>query len=192
MGIHSPRRKRLSIAVAVLGLALIAERTLSWAGSDAAEAAEAAAPPPAQPRAEAVADSQRAGSTAVASAERIQLERLEARQQALEAAAQGQPAAMPKAALFGSVSWAPPPPPPPPPAPPPKPVAPPFPYAYMGGLTEDGVRTAFFNTGERALVVKAGDTVDGVYRVDQLSDRQMQVTYLPLDQRLAVALGTTP
>ncbi|MBX9792743.1 MAG: hypothetical protein K2Y02_00445, partial [Burkholderiaceae bacterium] len=73
--------------------------------------------------------------------------------------------------------------------PPPQPVAPPFPYAYLGGLLEDGVRTTFFTQGDRVLPVKAGDTVDAVYRVDQMTEKQMTLTYLPLNQSLTLALG---
>ena len=72
--------------------------------------------------------------------------------------------------------------------PPPVPVAPPFPYAYLGGLTEDGVRTTFFSEGERVLPVQAGDTVDAVYRIDQMTETQMTLTYLPLNQTQTVAL----
>jgi hypothetical protein len=90
--------------------------------------------------------------------------------------------------LFKEVDWT-------PPAPreastpPPKPVAPPFPYAYMGKLLEDGVTTAFFTKGNRVIPVKAGDTVDAVFRVDQMTSQQMKLTYLPLNETLVLALG---
>jgi len=93
--------------------------------------------------------------------------------------------------LFGPVSWQPPatlaglaPPPPPP-----RPVAPPFPYTYFGGLTEDGVRTAFFMKGDRVIPVKAGDVIDAVYRVDKMNGKQMELTYVPLNESLVVPFG---
>ncbi len=126
--------------------------------------------------------------TSAQAATSVRLERLEARLAAPTAASATKPGAS-QPALFGTVSWQPPPvktvaP------PPPKPVAPPFPYAYMGGLSEDGVRTSFFTKGERVLPVKAGDTIDAVYRVDQMTDKQMMLTYLPLNETLVVALGS--
>ena len=184
MAAMTPTRKRLLILIALVGGVLIAERMAALAGNEpevvepqvrARARAGRAAPPP--------------DGSAAAPVASVRLDRLDARQKALEAIDQRRPALAPPPTLFGSVSWAPPPPPPPPPALPPKPVAPPFPYTYMGGLLDDGVRTAFFNKGERVLAVKAGDTVDGAYRVDQLSDKQMQLTYLPLNQTLSLPIG---
>lgn len=95
---------------------------------------------------------------------------------------------------FAPVAWAapaasaarplPPPPPPPPPA-----VAPLFPYAYIGALSDDGIRTLFFAKGERVLVVKAGDVVDAAFRIDEINDKQMTLTYVPMNQSAVVALG---
>ena len=91
--------------------------------------------------------------------------------------------------LFGAVAWSPPAPTARPAAipPPSPPVAPPFPYPYIGGLVEDGVRTAFFMRGERVLPVKAGDTVDSLYHVDQLDEKEMTITFVPLNQAMTVA-----
>ena len=180
----SPMRKRIAILIVAVGSGLIAERTLSLAGTEP-EVVE----PPVRTRTARNVPAGQGGASAPAAG--VRFDRLDARQRTFEAAEPAAAGSAPEPALFASVSWAPAPPPKPPtPAPPPpKPVAPPFPYSYMGGLTEDGVRTAFFNKGERVLPVKAGDTVDGSYRVDQLNEQQMQLTYLPLDQRLSVTIG---
>lgn len=115
----------------------------------------------------------------------MQLDRLAQRTMPAASAASG---AGPRS-LFDVVAWEPPAPKvTAPPAPPPKPAPPPFPYAYMGGLSEDGVRTAFFMKGERVLPVKAGDVVDAAFRVDEMNDKQMTVTYLPLNETLSVPL----
>lgn len=172
----TPVRKRMAVLVIVIGSALIGERVVAlMAGDDevVAPVSHARSRPRAEP-APAGADS--------ANAE-VRIDRLVARQQALEADADDAPPAN----LFDAVSWQPPAvkevaPPPPPPA------APPFPYAYLGGLSEDGVRTAFFTQGDRVLPVKAGDTVDAAYRVDQMNEKQMTLTYLPLNQTLTVTL----
>lgn len=75
-----------------------------------------------------------------------------------------------------------------PPSPPPAPVAPPFPYAYVGGLVDEGLRTLFFAKGERVLPVKAGDVVDAAFRIDEIDEKQMKLTYLPMNQSAVVVL----
>lgn len=175
-------RQRLLILIVLVGGVLITERMVALAGGGP----EVVEP---QVRARASRAAPPVNGSAAAPNESIRFDRLDARQTALEAIDPRRPALASPPTLFGSVSWAPPPPPQPPPAPPPKPVAPPFPYSYMGGLLDDGVRTAFFNKGERVLAVKAGDTVDGAYRVDQLNDKQMQLTYLPLNQIMSFPIG---
>lgn len=179
----NPRTRRLAILAIVVGVALLAERTLTLASADA-DVAQAPARPrpvsaPRAPGGDPVGGPQSTG---------VQLERLEARQAMLEEGSERSDLSA-RPDLFGRVSWAPPPAPVPraPVAPPPAPPA--FAYAYLGGLLDDGVRTAFFNKGERVLAIKAGDTVDSVYRVDAMTDTKMQLTYLPLNQSLTVPLG---
>ena len=186
----SPTRKRIAMLIVVVGSALIGERVVTLM-SDGDEAVEPAAVK--RPRSQGRPASSEVDPSA-SSADTVQAERLDARQRALadgaDAAAARSSAAR---ALFEPVAWpsaaaraqasAPPP-------PPPKPLAPPFPYAYLGGLLEDGVRTTFFTKGDRVLPVKAGDTVDAVYRVDQMTEKHMTLTYLPLNQSLTLALGS--
>lgn len=190
----SPTRKRVAIGIVVVGSALIAERVVAlMAGAgEGSEVVEAVEPSPRTGRPSSGAATESASLEAGSNAARpqVQLDRLAARQRAL--AANDEMADAVPQALFGAVSWQP----PPTPAqraaaaaPPPPPVAPPFPYAYLGGLSEDGVRTAFFTRGERVLPVKAGDTVDAVYRIDQMTEKAMTLTYLPLNQSLTLALG---
>lgn len=184
MAALSPNRKRIAVLIVVVGSALIGERVLSLA------AAEDDVVAPAARQGARAADS---GTRAVAAGNdktdlRLRTDRLDARQQALATKEPRARAPQPQAGPFDSVSWRPPAPPAlPPPAP--KPTAPPFPYTYVGGLLDNNVRTAFFEKSERVVALKAGDIVDGVYRVDQMTDKQMQLTYLPLEQRLTVPLG---
>jgi hypothetical protein len=91
--------------------------------------------------------------------------------------------------LFASKSWQPPPPKPLPPPLPPPPRAPPFPYTYLGGMSDEGKLTAYFGAGERVIVARAGDVINGAYRVDSLAAGQMQLTYLPLNQQLVIPIG---
>jgi hypothetical protein len=176
----TPARKRMAILIVVVGSALIGERVVALMGDDA-EVVEPSAKSPTRLRAK----SRDTASNAAldASAVGVQLGRLDARQRSLADDADDDSAA--PTTLFDAVSWQ-------PPAakvvaePPPDPVAPPFPYAYLGGLSEEGVRTTFFTQGDRVLPVKAGDTVDAVYRVEQMNEQHMTLTYLPLNESLTV------
>ncbi len=179
----SPARKRALIAFAAIGIALIVQRTIAstGAGADVVAAPERPAPAiAAEPLAAAPAPSRQASAAA---AQTLRLDRLGGRAPPPAGAASG------AAPLFAVQSWQPPPPPPPPPDPPAEPAAPPFPYSYMGGLSDDSGRTAFFNRGDRVLPVRAGETVDGQFRVDHLDETSMSLTYLPLNKTLQVTLG---
>lgn len=177
----TPARKRMAILIVVVGSALIGERVVALMGDDA-EVVEPSAKSPTRLRAKSRDTASNAAPDA--SAVGVQLGRLDARQRSLADDADADNTS--EASLFDTVSWQ-------PPAardqaapPPPKPVAPPFPYAYLGGLSEEGVRTTFFTQGDRVLPVKAGDTVDAVYRVEQMNEKNMTLTYLPLNQSLTV------
>ena len=178
MAAMTPARKRAAIAIVVLGSALIAERVIELSTADE-PVVEAAAPR----RVRSATAPGQGGATA------LRVDRLEDRQHALAAANESARTTTPT--LFGTTHWAPVVPEAPPP-PPPKPVAPPFPYAYMGKLLEDGVLTAFFTQGNRVIPVQAGDTVDAVFRVDQMTNQNMKLTYLPLNQTQELVLGNTP
>jgi len=90
--------------------------------------------------------------------------------------------------LFAAKSWYVPPP-PPKPVPPPPPSAPPLPFAYMGKLIEDGQMTVFLTKQDRNYVVKSGDTIDGMYKVEEVSARIMTLTYLPLKIKQTLMIG---
>ncbi len=178
----SPARKRAALAFAAIGIALIVQRTIaSTGGEDVVSAPErpARASVAADPGAAAPAPSSHASATV----DTLRLDRLSGRAPPPLDAARDEPP------LFAVQSWQPPPPPPPPPAEPVEPTVPPFPYAYLGGLSDDSGRWAFFNRGDRVLAVHAGETVDGAFRVDHLDETSMSLTYLPLNKSLQVALG---
>ncbi len=191
----SPVRKRIAILIVLVGSALLAERLMALASADDTEVVQPVVP---KRVAGGVADAARAASAKDAAAlsaappGRLRLDRLDARLQALSDSADSPAPTTPRPALFDIVSWQPPAPKAAaaqPPAAPPKPVAPPFAYVYMGGLTDNGVRTSFFTKGERVIAVKAGDTIDAAYRIDQMTEKQMTLTYLPLNETLVLALG---
>ena len=93
--------------------------------------------------------------------------------------------------------------PPPPPAPKtsapivaPAPVAPPNPYRFAGKVVRGGEEVVLVSKGELVFPVKAGDTVDGLYKVESVGSEAIEFTYLPLGtrDRIAVAsvLGVVP
>jgi hypothetical protein len=71
----------------------------------------------------------------------------------------------------------------------PPPQAPPLPFAYIGRLSEDRDTTVFLALGDRNLVVKPGDTIDNTYKLEEISDSAVVLTYLPLGQRQALPIG---
>ena len=76
---------------------------------------------------------------------------------------------------------------PPPSAPPPS--APPLPFTYMGKLMSGGDLAVFLVQGERNLVVHEGDTIDSLYRVERISEADITVVFLPLNQRQIIPIG---
>ncbi|GAB2859618.1 hypothetical protein GCM10027277_30180 [Pseudoduganella ginsengisoli] len=81
--------------------------------------------------------------------------------------------------------------PPPPPSQPVAPVAPPPPFQVLGRAVEDGQVTLFLRWGDRTILAKVGDTVEGQYRLDSEDGRILQIRYLPLDQpqHLTISAG---
>jgi hypothetical protein len=87
--------------------------------------------------------------------------------------------------------------PPPPPAPKasapivaPAPVAPPNPYRFAGKVVRGGEELVLVSKGELVFPVKAGDTVDGVYKVESVGSEAIEFTYLPLGTRDRVAVAS--
>ena len=97
--------------------------------------------------------------------------------------------------LFASKAAVPPPPPvvvaitPPPPPPPAPPSAPPLPFRYFGKWI-DGDRTVVFlwNASEGHSVA-AGDTVEGTYRIEAISDSSIDFVYLPLGSKQTLPIS---
>jgi hypothetical protein len=87
---------------------------------------------------------------------------------------------------FPSHSWQPPPPPPPKPAPP---SAPPLPFTYVGKLLDGDKTLVFLSQQQRNLVVRQGDTIDNLYRVEQVTPDRVEFVYLPLKQKQTITFG---
>jgi len=75
--------------------------------------------------------------------------------------------------------------------PPSAPVAPPFPYRYVGRMTGiDGKTGVYIASDQELLQVRAGQTVAGTFRIDTIDDRQIALTYLPLEERVILPTPT--
>lgn len=179
----TPARKRLAILFVAVGIGLIVARTLASGGDGDADVVASASSSRTQSQAASVPAG---GAAPEAAAAVLHLEALAQRGRVIESAPGPSPAP-----IFTVQSWQPP---TPPPAPVQvvEPVAPPFPYPYLGGLTDDSGRTAFFSRGDRVLAVRGDATIDGRYRVDHLDETSMTLTYLPLHKTLSVALVGQP
>ena len=70
----------------------------------------------------------------------------------------------------------------------PPPQAPPLPFAYLGKLVEDTTTTVFLARQDRNYIVRAGDTVDGTYRVETVGEDALEFLYLPLKARQTLPL----
>ncbi|MBW8372234.1 MAG: hypothetical protein K0M66_14865 [Thiobacillus sp.] len=99
--------------------------------------------------------------------------------------------ALSRANLFPEQTWfvAPPPPPPPPYVPPPPPQAPALPFSYMGRWQDAGQITYYLARGTLPVSVRAGQVLDGVWRLEPVSGGQLNFTYLPLDQTRSLRTG---
>lgn len=90
-----------------------------------------------------------------------------------------------------------------PPPPPPPPMAPRFPHAWVGRFNDDVVPQAAHGASapvpqiiaravlvgpQSTWVVRAGDVIEGQWRIDRIQDRTMSLTYLPLKQQQTVVM----
>lgn len=99
--------------------------------------------------------------------------------------------ALARANLFPEQTWfiAPPPPPPPPYVPPPPPQAPALPFSYMGRWQEAGQTTYYLARGMLPVSVRAGQVLDGVWRLEPVTGGLLNFTYLPLNQTRSLRTG---
>lgn len=163
------RKQRWAVLIALLGLTLSAAAWISQE-DEAAEPVRATRPVPAQNEAPPARDMTEAAAD-------LKLKKLQ-RETKDEVAAD----------LFEVKSWFVPPP-PPKPLPPPPPSAPPLPFAYMGKLIEDGQLTVFLTKQELNYVVKVGDTIDRMYKVEEVTPSMMTLVYLPLNIKQTLMIG---
>ena len=167
------KKQRWTVLILLLGLTLSATAWVSQHDEPAVVVAEANAVGPTKQ----VQPEKRLATGSATVSGGLKLEKL-----------QREPGEDPETDLFAAKSWYVPPP-PPKPVPPPPPSAPPLPFAYMGKLIEDGQLTVFLTKQDRNYVVKTGDTIDGTYKIEEVSARMMTLTYLPLKIKQTIMIG---
>jgi hypothetical protein len=78
------------------------------------------------------------------------------------------------------------------PPPPPPPTAPSLPFSVVGGISgqqiAEGRPVAFLKQREEVIVVRPGDEIDKIYRVETITPEKIEFTYLPLQQRQTLLL----
>lgn len=69
------------------------------------------------------------------------------------------------------------------------PTAPANPYSYAGKISEDNVWTIFLTDGTNNFVVKAGDELQGGWRVKRIQTEALTLFYKPLKQEIKLDIG---
>lgn len=115
--------------------------------------------------------------------------------------AQPVPVSLPQADLFAPHSWYVAPVMPTPAAPPSQsrtvvaplaPQAPPLPFRFIGRLEDQQHLQVFLLKGEQLYTVRVGDVIEDTYRVEQIEQAKMLLTYLPLRISQSLAVGSEP
>lgn len=98
------------------------------------------------------------------------------------------PLAEPRAQLFGHGNWQPPP--PKTEAAPAAPVAPPLPYRFAGVVRHGDHSQVLLSKGDVVFSIREGETLDGAYRVESITDSQVSLLYMPLKQKETIPVST--
>jgi hypothetical protein len=186
MSIGRVSRRRWWLWLPLLGLA----GWLALFGDKSPDGKAAAVSLPARPQAptELAARPSHHGQKPPQGSEPDSIEMLVRRDQWAAAAPAGPASAPVRRDLFSTRNWN------PPPAPPVSmaeaaPVAPALPFAFLGKKLEGEIWEVYLIRGEQTFVVREGQTLDGVYRVDKIAPPSLALTYLPLGQSQTLPIG---
>jgi len=70
-------------------------------------------------------------------------------------------------------------------------TTPSLPFTYAGKLVENDQAIVFLQHGQSALSVKAGDVIDGTWRVESVSSSSLLFSYLPLGTVVPLTFGVS-
>ena len=71
----------------------------------------------------------------------------------------------------------------------PPPSAPPLMFKYLGKVTEGDETRVFLALAEHNYIVKAGETINNLYRLDEVTDHTITFTYIPLNAKQMLSTG---
>jgi hypothetical protein len=74
------------------------------------------------------------------------------------------------------------------PPPPPAPTTPPLPFRYFGKWVDGEKTTVFLWNNNDGHSVSSGDTVDGTYLIESITDSSVNFIYLPLGSKQALPI----
>lgn len=71
----------------------------------------------------------------------------------------------------------------------PKPVAPPLPYRYFGRMADVEGKVLTYLTRDREMIpIQENQVLDNVYHIDSVTDSQIVMTYIPLDEKSVITI----
>lgn len=68
---------------------------------------------------------------------------------------------------------------------------PPLPFKFMGRMNDDGKQVLYLSLGDKILVARNGDTVEGSYKVLGIDAQQIEFEYLPTGEKQTLAFPAT-
>ena len=72
-----------------------------------------------------------------------------------------------------------------------RPTTPPLPYTYAGRLVEHAQPIVFLQRGNHPLTVRSGEVIDGVWRLDAVTQTSLSFSYLPLGTAVPLTFGVS-
>ncbi|TDF82161.1 hypothetical protein [Pseudomonas sp. H9] len=72
------------------------------------------------------------------------------------------------------------------------PAAPALPFQFVGRLHDRDDQQVFLQSGEKLYVVRRGDVIDDLYRIEHISATELSVVYLPLHLSQTLSVGSAP
>ena len=68
---------------------------------------------------------------------------------------------------------------------------PPLPFKFMGRMNDDGKQVLYLSMGDKMLVARNGDTVEGSYKVLGIEPQQIEFEYLPTGDKQTLTITAT-
>lgn len=72
------------------------------------------------------------------------------------------------------------------------PTVPPLPFQFIGRLDDRRDLQVFLQSGEKIYVVRKGDVIDDIWRIEGISDKELNLVYLPMHLSQTLSVGSAP